>query len=168
MKPLQQKQCTRCIIKACKHKMLRQDFFSMLLIFKKAEPTFQSAESLCRWEKDPQWAPHYWSFICLFFFHEWFGADKIIKHILSCVISHLSVLWTHVFIYLFLLASLLKLHPCTHTWECAFLTSSLSVLMSFCAAAAAAGTGTPGLLVTSTGALGRMSAGIRPGDTGPR
>lgn len=51
-----------------------------------------------------------------------------------------------------------------------FLTSSLSVLMSFCAAAAAAaGTGTvPGLLVTSTGALGRMSAGIRAGDMGPR
>lgn len=49
-----------------------------------------------------------------------------------------------------------------------FLTSSLSVLMSFCAAAAAAGTGTLGLLVTSTGVLGKMSAGIRPGETGPR
>lgn len=42
--------------------------------------------------------------------------------------------------------------------------------MSFwaAAAAAAAGTGTLGLLVTRTGALGRISAGMRPGDTGPK
>lgn len=48
-------------------------------------------------------------------------------------------------------------------------TSSLSVLMSFwAAAAAAAGTGTPGLPATSMGAVGRISAGTSPGDTGPR
>lgn len=48
-------------------------------------------------------------------------------------------------------------------------TSSLSVLISFCAAAAAAaGTGTPGLPATSMGAVGRISAGTSPGDTGPR
>lgn len=41
--------------------------------------------------------------------------------------------------------------------------------MSFwAAAAAAAGTGTLGVLVISTGALGRISVGTRPGDTGPR
>lgn len=41
--------------------------------------------------------------------------------------------------------------------------------MSFwAAAAAAAGTGTLGVLVINTGALGRISVGTRPGDTGPR
>lgn len=47
-------------------------------------------------------------------------------------------------------------------------TSSLSVRISFCAAAAAAGTGTPGFPVTSMGAVGKISAGTRLGDTGPR
>lgn len=54
-------------------------------------------------------------------------------------------------------------------WSGTVLTSSRSVLMSFwAAAAAAAGTGTLGVLVISTGALGRISVGTRPGDTGPR
>lgn len=48
-------------------------------------------------------------------------------------------------------------------------TSSLSVLISFCAAAAAAdGIPTPGLPATSIGAEGRISVGTRPGETGPR
>lgn len=51
-----------------------------------------------------------------------------------------------------------------------FVTSSLSVLSSFWAAAAAAlGTWlTVGLEAMRTGVLGRMSGGIRPGDTGLR
>lgn len=48
-------------------------------------------------------------------------------------------------------------------------TSNLSVLISLCAAAAAAdGIASPGLPATSIGALGRISAGKRPGETGPR
>lgn len=49
------------------------------------------------------------------------------------------------------------------------LTSSLSVRINFCAAAAAAaGTGTPGFPVTNIGAVGKISAGTRLGETGPR
>ena len=47
-------------------------------------------------------------------------------------------------------------------------TSSLSVRINFCAAAAAAGTGTPGFPVTNIGAVGKISAGTRLGETGPR